>query len=293
MNVVAEPEKLRSTSAQRPRPRQFATPPSRFFPLRAEVPRPLRLAFSALSAGALLSAYVWLTSRNWVDQTIAPNLGSLLTALVELVRGPDLVRDLGASFLRVTAGFVAAALLAVPLGIVAGGYRLGSALLEPLADFLRYIPVPALVPLVMIVAGIDEGAKVLLVFLGTFFQLLLSTADEVRRVPLRLVQVSQSLGASRFEIVWRVLTPAASPGISQALRMCNGWAWSYVVVAELVAATEGLGFRVLRFYRFMQTPSIYVYLLVFGLVGLALDYGFRLLHRRLFRWSLSREDGAA
>jgi NitT/TauT family transport system permease protein len=132
---------------------------------------------------------------------------------------------------------------------------------------------------------------VLLVFLGTFFQLLLSTADEVRRVPLRLVQVSQSLGATRLEIVWRVLTPAASPGISQALRMCNGWAWSYVVVAELVAATEGLGFRVLRFYRFIQTPNIYVYLLVFGLVGLALDYAFRLLHRRLFRWSLTRAGG--
>jgi NitT/TauT family transport system permease protein len=81
--------------------------------------------------------------------------------------------------------------------------------------------------------------------------------------------------------------PAALPGISHALRICNGWAWSYVVVAELVAATEGLGFRVLRFYRFIQTPNIYVYLLVFGLVGLALDWLFRLVHRWLFRWSLA------
>jgi NitT/TauT family transport system permease protein len=271
--------------------RQFAAPPPRLFPLRAEVPWGLRLGVSALSLTLLGGAYLWLAHQSWVTQAIAPSFASVLTAAVELSTGPELAADLGASFLRVTAGFLAAALLAVPLGILAGAFRLGSALLEPLSEFLRYIPVPALVPLVMIIAGIDEGAKVLLVFLGTFFQLLLSTADEVRRVPLRLVQVSQSLGATRLEIVWRVLAPAASPGISQALRMCNGWAWSYVVVAELVAATEGLGFRVLRFDRFIQTPNIYVYLLVFGLVGLALDYAFRLLHGRLFRWSLTRMGG--
>jgi NitT/TauT family transport system permease protein len=289
MTSVAQPEKLRSPRSAR----QFAAAPARFFPLRAEVPRLLRLAFSAMSVALLGAAYLWLTQQRWVDETIVPGFGTLLGATREVLTSPELRSDLASSFARVTAGFLAAALLAVPLGILAGAFRLGSSLLEPLAELLRYIPVPALVPLVMIVAGIDEAAKILLVFLGTFFQLLLSTADEVRRVPLRLVQVSQSLGANRLEIVWRVLAPAASPGISQALRMCNGWAWSYVVVAELVAATEGLGFRVLRFYRFIQTPSIYVYLLVFGVVGLSLDYGFRLLHRRLFRWSLSRAEAGA
>jgi len=93
------------------------------------------------------------------------------------------------------------------------------------------------------------------------------------------------MGATRLEVVTRVLTPAALPGISHALRICNGWAWSYVVVAELLAATEGLGFRILRFYRFIQTPNIYVYLLAFGLIGLTLDGLFRLLHARMFRWA--------
>jgi NitT/TauT family transport system permease protein len=288
MNVVAEPVSPRG--AEGAPKRQCAVPPGRFFPLRGEVSAKLRALFGALGVALLGLAYLWLTRQSWVSQAILPSFGSIGAALLELLRGPELWTDLGYSFLRVTAGFLAAALLAVPLGIFAGSFRLGSALLEPLSEYLRYIPVPALVPLVMIVAGIDEGAKVLLVFLGTFFQLLLTTADEIRRVPLRLVQVSQSMGASRWEIVRRVLTPAALPGISQALRMCNGWAWSYVVVAELVAATQGLGFRVLRFYRFVQTPSIYVYLLVFGLVGLGLDFSFRAAHRRLFRWSLSRAE---
>ena len=270
--------------------RQFSSPPPRFFPLRAPVARGLRWSSGALGVVLLGLAYRWLTAQSWVAQAIVPSLGHIGQAFLEQVREPELWHDLGYSFLRVAAGFLAAALLALPLGVLAGSFRLVGALLEPLCEFLRYIPVPALIPLVMIVAGIDEQAKVLLVFLGTFFQLLLSTADEVRRVPLALVQVSQSMGATRLEIVRRVLTPAALPGIWVSLRMCNGWAWSYVVVAELVAATEGLGFRILRFYRFIQTPQIYVYLLVFGIVGLTLDWLFRVAGRSWFRWSLPRVE---
>jgi NitT/TauT family transport system permease protein len=288
VNVSAQKEVV--MEPQRPATqRQFAAPRPRFFPLRQEVASGLRVAFGALGVVPLIVAYAWLTHQAWVSATILPSLGSIAAAARDALTGSEFWTDLGYSFARVTAGFVAAAVLAIPLGILAGSFRLFSAALEPLSEFLRYIPVPALIPLVMIVVGIDEGAKVTLVFLGTFFQLLLSTADEVRRVPIALVQVSQSLGATRLEIVWRVLTPAAMPGISQALRMCNGWAWSYVVVAELVAATEGLGFRTLRFYRFIQTPSIDVYLLVFGVVGLGLDALFRSVHRRLFRWSLRGE----
>ncbi len=115
-----------------------------------------------------------------------PTLGSVARASLEVLAGSEFWTDLGASFLRVSAGFLLAALLAVPLGILAGTFRLSASLLEPSSEFLRYVPVPALIPLVMIVAGIDEGAKVLLVFVGTFFQLLLMTADEVRRVPMAL-----------------------------------------------------------------------------------------------------------
>jgi NitT/TauT family transport system permease protein len=282
---LAEP-RTATSDAVRP-PRQFAARPARFFPVRGPVARRLRLIALLLGPALGLAAYAWFSARGDVSEAILPTLGSVARASLEVLSGPEFWTDLGYSFLRVSAGFVAAALFAVPLGILGGSFRLWASLLEPSSEFLRYVPVPALIPLVMIVAGIDEGAKVLLVFAGTFFQLLLMTADEVRRVPLSFVQVSQSMGASRFEVAWKVLTPAALPGISHALRLCNGWAWSYVVVAELVAATEGMGFRVLRFYRFIQTPQIYVYLLAFGVVGFALDGLFRLAHRRVFRWSLA------
>lgn len=268
----------------RRKPRQYAVAPARFFPVRAPVSPRLRLVVGGAGALGPALVYVWLTHEHEATGAILPAIGSIASAAWELVRGADFWTDIEVSFLRVTVGFVAAAALAVPLGVLAGAFRLCSSLLEPVSEFLRYIPVPALIPLVMIVAGIDEGAKVSLVFLGTFFQLLLMTADEVRRVPAELVDVSRSLGATRLEVAWRVLTPSALPGISQALRICNGWAWSYVVVAELVAATEGLGFRVLRFYRFVQTANIYVYLVTFGVIGLGLDWVFKRLHRRLFRW---------
>lgn len=272
--------------AGRPRQsRQSAQAAPRWFPVRGEVSTRRARVFALLGALLLLASYIWLSRREWVNSALLPPLGSVLRTGWQTLQEAEFWLDLKVSFLRVTAGFLAAAVLAVPLGILAGAFRLCSALLEPVSEFLRYIPVPALVPLVLILLGIEEGAKVSLVFLGTFFQLLLMTADEVRQVPLSLVQVSQSMGATRLEVVTRVLTPAALPGISHALRICNGWAWSYVVVAELLAATEGLGFRILRFYRFIQTPNIYVYLLAFGLIGLALDGLFRLLHARLFRWA--------
>src|SRR4029077_14359699 len=118
-----------------------------------------------------------------------------------------------------------------------------------------------------------------------FFQLALMVADEIRRVPYELLQVSYTLGASRWQAIRLVLWRAAMPGIFDALRLCNGWAWTYVVIAELVAANEGLGYRILKFSRFLQTPQIWVYLGVLGIIGLTLDLGFRLLNRRLFFWA--------
>lgn len=242
----------------------------------------MRAAFTCGGVLMLLLGYTWVSHQPWVNGALLPTVGDVATAAVRILQGEEFWVDLRTSLLRVMTGFALAGVLAIPLGILAGSFRLCSSLFEPLSEFLRYVPVPALIPLVMVIVGIGEGAKVSLVFLGAFFQLLLMTADEVRRVPTEVVQVSQSLGANRFEVVRRVLTPAAMPGIFQSLRICNGWAWSYVVVAELVAATEGLGFRVLRFYRFLQTPNIYVYLIVLGLIGLAFDFAFRLLQRRLF-----------
>ena len=164
--------------------------------------------------------------------------------------------DLRASFLRVSAGFLLAVAMALPLGILIGGFRVCEAVLQPVMDFVRYIPVPALIPILMVLFGIEEFSKIMLIWAGTFFQLVLMVADETRRVPHDLLQVSYTLGARRSEVLRLVLRRSAMPGIFDAMRLANGWAWTYVVVAELVAANEGLGYRILKFSRFLQTPKI-------------------------------------
>lgn len=132
--------------------------------------------------------------------------------------------------------------------------------------------------------GIGEAPKIMLIFLGTVFQLLLMVSDEIRRVPNDLVQACYTLGGHWDEAVTKVLFPAAAPGIFDAMRLCQGWAWTWLIVAELVAANEGMGFRILKYQRFLLTDKIFVYLIVLGVVGLVMDVLFRLAHRLLFRW---------
>jgi NitT/TauT family transport system permease protein len=257
----------------------------RWLELRTDIPV---WAYRLLvGAGFVIVLLVWygLSAHELVDPVFLPSPRAVADAALELLAAEDLWLDFRASFLRVGAGFLLAALMAVPIGLCMGGFKSCEALLQPLTEFVRYIPVPALIPILMVIFGIDELPKVMLIWAGTFFQLSLMVADEVRRVPYELLQVSYTLGASRSLALRLVLWRAAMPGIFDALRLCNGWAWTYLVVAELVAANEGMGFRVLKFSRFLQTPKIWVYLLLLGVIGLALDLLFRRLNRRLFHWA--------
>ena len=258
---------------------------SHLLAVRTPLPRWLHVGLACLGFAGCVGLYLWAGARPDNNPTFIPPIERIATAAQTILSGPDFWSDVRASFGRVTAGLLLAVLFAVPFGLWIGAFRPIEALTQPVVEFLRYVPVPALIPIVMIFFGIGEGAKIALIFLGTFFQLALMVAEEVRRVPNDLVHAAQTLGASRGEILSLVLFRGALPGILDAVRLCNGWAWSYVVVAEMIAATEGLGFRVLRFYRFIQTPNIFVYLLVLGLIGLALDQLFRACNARLFRWA--------
>ncbi len=257
----------------------------RLFVLRREIPARAYRALAVAGFASVLALWAWLSHRELVDSVFLPTPGAVWEAARAVVGDGDLWTDVKASFFRVTAGFLLAAAIALPVGIAMGAFKVFEALWQPLIEFVRYVPVPALVPICMVLFGIDELSKVALIWAGTFFQLALMVADEIRRVPRELLEVSYTLGADRRFTITRVLWRAAKPGIFDALRLCNGWAWTYLVIAELVAANEGLGYRVLKFSRFLQTPRIWVYLLILGVIGLALDFTFRTVNRRLFRWA--------
>lgn len=259
--------------------------PLRLFALRQDIPVWLARALGVFSFLAVIGVWSWISHQSFVNSVFLPTPEDVWGALQSIFEDGTLWDDLKISAFRVTGGFLLSALIAVPVGIFMGSYKGLEALCQPATEFVRYIPVPALIPLVMVCCGIGELAKVMLIFIGTFFQLTLMVADEVRRVHYDLVQVSYTLGAKRREVIELVLWRAAMPGIFDALRLCNGWAWTYLMVAELCAANEGLGYRVLKFSRFLQTPKIFLYLLFLGLIGLLLDIAFRTLNKRAFHWA--------
>jgi NitT/TauT family transport system permease protein len=256
-----------------------------YLELRRDIPAWAYRTLALSGFGTLLAAWAWLSHREFVNPVFLPTPEAVWNAARACLQDENLWLDIRASALRVTAGFLLAAALAIPLGVWIGSLKVVEGLLQPLIEFVRYVPVPALVPILMVLFGIDELSKIMLIFVGTFFQLVLMVADEIRRVPHGLLQVSYTLGARRTEVMWLVLWRAAMPGIFDALRLCNGWAWTYLVVAELVAANEGIGYRILKFSRFLQTPKIWVYLLLLGVIGLGLDLLFRALNRKLFHWA--------
>jgi NitT/TauT family transport system permease protein len=260
-------------------------PQKRFFRLRQSAPLWAYRSFVVGSFLVALAAWAWISHQSWTNPIFIPKPEVVADVARTFFSDAQLWSDVKVSFLRVTYGFLLSVAIAVPVGVLIGSFHLGEGFVQPLTEFIRYVPVPALIPILMVLFGIGEMSKIMLIFVGTYFQLVLMVADEVRRVSYELIQVACTLGARRNETIRLVLFRAALPGIFDAMRLCNGWAWTYVVVAELVAANEGLGYRILKFSRFLQTPKIWVYLIVLGVIGLALDLAFRAMNRRLFQWA--------
>ena len=268
----------------RPSTARAAEKPS-WFALRQDIPRGLYYTAAAGAFVALIALWWWVSHSGKVETAYLPPPEVVWKSALEQIREPMLWDDLKVSFLRVTAGFLLSAAIGLPIGVLMGSFKIAEGFFQPLTEFIRYVPVPALIPILMLLFDLGELSKIMLIFVGTFFQLVLMVADEIRRVPYELLQVSYTLGARRGESIRLVLWRAAMPGIFDALRLCNGWAWTYLVVAELIAANEGLGYRVLKFYRFVQTPKIFVYLILLGALGLLLDFLFRKFNQRLFHWA--------
>jgi NitT/TauT family transport system permease protein len=244
--------------------------------------------FAAL--GLLLPLALWwmVSSGASVDKVFMPSPLDVYHRLIKWYAEDDLMSDMGISITRVTAGFVFSAVIALPLALLIGTFRPVQAVLEPLTDFIRYMPAVAFIPLVMLWVGIDESSKIAIIFIGTFFQMVLMMAEDVRRVPQAQVEAAQTMGARKGETINLVIFQAAKPALLDTLRVTMGWAWTYLVVAELVAANSGLGYSILKAQRFLQTDKIFVGIILIGMIGLVMDQLFRLAHRKAFPWLHSK-----
>ncbi|MDX6744924.1 ABC transporter permease [Actinocorallia sp. A-T 12471] len=252
--------------------------------LGASVPVRARWTLRALALAVPLAVW-WLASASGaVQPEFLPTPAATWSAGWEMAAGGQLWDDLWASTGRILWGFGIAVAISVPLGLLMGAFPAAHAALEPLIGMLRYLPASAFIPLLVIWLGIGESSKIALLVIGVVFFNTLMTADAVKTVPAELRQVSATLGARQGEILRKVVVPWALPGALDAIRVNFAVAWNLVVVAELIAAESGLGYRIARSGRFLQSDKIFAVLIVIGLIGLAIDVALRLLRDRVGRW---------
>jgi NitT/TauT family transport system permease protein len=252
---------------------------------KKDIPRRAYLAVSTLVGALMLAIWCVLSYGAVVRPDFLPTPGAVVAAAVAGVQDGSLFVNTVVSVSEIMAGFILASIIAVPLGILMGSFKIVEAAIEPVTNFVRYLPVSALIPLLILWVGIDMEEKVSVIFIGTFFQQLILIADVSRGVPKDLLDVSYTLGATRRTVVARVLVPATMPGVMDTLRITLGWAWTYLVVAELVAANKGLGYFILNSMRGLFTDQIFLGIMVIGLLGLLTDQAFKLFRNWLLPWA--------
>ena len=232
----------------------------------------------------VVGAWDFITRFGLIKPQFLPSPGAVVAALYIMLTTTDYVQDIAISIGRVWAAFLVSVVMAVPIGILMSCYRGVGAFTVPLIDFIRYLPVPALVPLTLIWLGIGESSKIALLWIGTFFQLVLLVADDARRVPIEFIETGRTLGARQFPLIRDVLFPAMLPNMIDSLRITLGWCWTYLIVAEIVAANSGIGYELWTARRYGKTPEVFAGILTIGIIGLVSDQIIRLLHRRWFRY---------
>ena len=193
--------------------------------------------------------------------------------------------DIAVTIWRVVGGFVLAALVAVPLGILMGAYKPIEAFFEPFVSFARYLPASAFIPLLILWAGLGELQKLLVIFIGSVFQIVIMVTVAVGSTRRDLVEAAYTLGARDSGIVRRVLIPASAPEIAEILRLVLGWAWTYVIVAELIGSSSGIGHMIINSQALLNTGQIIFGIIVIGCIGLVSDFLFKAMNRRMFPWS--------
>lgn len=262
--------------------------PTVFWRIREAIPQVLQLSLNVLSLLLPLMAWLIIAHSAWADPRFLPTPQMVVAALGRLWQEGLLLTDTIASFTRVTTGFLLAALVAVPIGVGMGAFASIRALGEPIIGLLRYMPAPAFIPLLIIYFGLDEEPKIALIFIGTLFFNVLMIMDAVKFIPKELIEVTYTLGGKRWQVLSQVILPYIVPNVLDAFRVNIAASWNLVIVAELIAANEGLGKRIQLAQRFFRTDEIFACLLVLGLIGLTLDLSMRLLMRRTCRWAFRK-----
>jgi len=231
----------------------------------------------SLATTAVLFFTWWLIAyMQWLPPLVLPAPSAVWDAFMagnrgELQGGTTILEHFGWSVARVFGAFFLACLFAIPVGILMGVSRVMRGVFDPPIEFYRPLPPLAYLPLVIIWFGIDEASKVILIYLACFAPLAVAARAGVRSVTVEQINAAYSMGASKFQVVWHVILPAAMPEILTGMRIAIGFGWTTLVAAEMVAATAGLGQMVLNASNFLRTDVVIMGIIVIGIVALLFD----------------------
>jgi len=257
---------------------------SRLFALRE--PLPQGTSFALGLAAPILVAVVWctITYGGMAPPDFLPSPTEVLRGTLQLFIQYDLASAILVSTKRIVMAFLLASAVALPLGVLMGAFEPINQFFEPIVAPLRYMPISAFIPLLILWFGIYEKQKIAFLFLGVFVYLLPVVVSAIRAVPEELVQTALTLGASRWQVVRTVLLPAALPEIFDSFRVMNAISWTYVILAEAVNPERGLGYMVELARTHQKASWSFAGLLVIGGIGLLTDFIIRTVSAVLFRW---------
>jgi taurine transport system permease protein len=243
---------------------------------------------SIVTVVALLALWWLATSQGWLPPLFLPSPEAIIRRFLEAtqgdVGGTTLAGHFWWSMFRVFSAFGLAVVTAVPIGIAMGVNRYMRGVFDPPIEFYRPLPPLSYLPLVVIWFGIDEASKIILIYLACFAPLALSARAGVRSVSLEQIHAAYSMGATRRQVVWHVVVPAAMPEILTGMRIAIGFGWTTLVAAEMVAANAGLGQMVLNASNFLRTDIVVMGIIVIGIVAYAFDLLMRFVEHAVVPW---------
>jgi NitT/TauT family transport system permease protein len=257
---------------------------SSLFALREPLPRRIGFALGFVAPAVVLGAWCAVSYGGMAPPDFLPSPSEVVRGTLQLFIQYDLTSAIVISTRRIALAFLLASAVALPLGVLMGAFEPINRILEPIVSPLRYMPISAFIPLLILWFGIYEQEKVAFLFLGVFVYLLPVVVSAIRAIPDELVQTALTLGASRLQVIRTVLLPAALPDIFDSFRVMNAISWTYVILAEAVNAEGGLGYMVELARGHQKASWSFAGLLVIGGIGLLTDALIRAVSSVLFRW---------